>query len=229
MHSLGTVRLRTTAYHPIANGLVERFHRQLKAALRACPDPVQWVDALPLILLGIRTTLKQDLGCSVAELVYGTTLRIPGEFFTSTASTGVDAASYVEQLKATMHHLQATPPRVSDRPKVYISKDLTSSSHVFVRHDAVRKPLQQPYDDPFKVLLRSDKYFTLDINGRKDTVSVDRLKPAYLEEPLNDTTESSSTHSAAVLPATPTTRYGRPPDRLQRSSLRGGVHIRIHI
>ena len=58
MHSLGTVRLRTTAYHPIANGLVERFHRQLKAALRACPDPVQWVDALPLILLGIRTTLK---------------------------------------------------------------------------------------------------------------------------------------------------------------------------
>ena len=218
MHSLGTVRLRTTAYHPIANGLVERFHRQLKAALRACPDPVQWVDALPLILLGIRTTLKQDLGCSVAELVYGTTLRIPGEFFTSTASTGVDAASYVEQLKATMRHLQATPPRVSDRPKVYISKDLTSSSHVFVRHDAVRKPLQQPYDGPFKVLLRSDKYFTLDINGRKDTVSVDRLKPAYLEEPLNDTTESSSTHSAAVLPATPTTRYGRhikPPDRLQ--------------
>ena len=121
----------------------------------------------------IRTTLKQDLGCSVAELVYGTTLRIPGEFFfffTSTASTGVDAASYVEQLKATMRHLQATytPPRVSDRPKVYSLSD------------AVRKPLQQPYDGPFKVLLRSDKYFTLDINGRKDEVSVDRLKPAYL-------------------------------------------------
>ena len=220
MHSLGTVRLRTTAYHPIANRLVERFHRQLKAALRACPDPVQGVDALPLILLGIITTLKQDLGCSVAELVYGTNLRIPGEFFTSTASTGVDAASFVhvEQLKATMRHLQATPPRVSDRPKVYISKDLTSSSHVFVRHDAVRKPLQQPYDGPFKVLLWSDKYFTLDINGRKDTVSVDRLKPAYLEEPPNDTTEGSSTHSATVLPATPTTRYGchtKPPDRLQ--------------
>ena len=176
MHSLGTVRLRTTAYHPITNGLVERFHRQLKATLRACSDPLQWVDALPLILLGSRTTLKQDLGCSVAELVYGTTLR-PRRvfFFTSTASTDVDAASYVKQLKVTMRHLQATPPRVSDRPKVYISKDLTSSSHVFVGNDAVRKPLQQPYDGPFKVLLRSDKYFTLDINGHKDTVSVDRL------------------------------------------------------
>ena len=28
---LGTTRIRTTAYHPIANGLVERFHRQLKS------------------------------------------------------------------------------------------------------------------------------------------------------------------------------------------------------
>ena len=95
--------------------------------------------------------------------------------FISTASTDVDAASYVEQLKATMRHLQATPPQESDRSKVHITKNLTSSSHVLVRHDAVRKPLQQPYDGPFKVLLRSDKYFTLDINSRKDTVSVDQL------------------------------------------------------
>ena len=32
-------------------------------------------------LLGIGATLKQDLGCSVAEVIYGTTLCIPGEFF----------------------------------------------------------------------------------------------------------------------------------------------------
>ena len=30
---LGSTRIRTTAYHPAANGLVERFHRQLKASL----------------------------------------------------------------------------------------------------------------------------------------------------------------------------------------------------
>ncbi|RJX63126.1 transposase, partial [Vibrio sinensis] len=30
---LGITRFRTTAYHPQANGLVERFHRQLKASL----------------------------------------------------------------------------------------------------------------------------------------------------------------------------------------------------
>ena len=37
MKLLGTKRIHTTAYHPIANGLVERFHRQLKSALKAEP------------------------------------------------------------------------------------------------------------------------------------------------------------------------------------------------
>ena len=31
MQLLGSKRIRTTAYHPSSNGLVERFHRQLKA------------------------------------------------------------------------------------------------------------------------------------------------------------------------------------------------------
>ena len=89
MHLLGTNRIHTTAYHPIANGLVERFHRQLKGSLKCIPDSTHWTKALPLILLGIRATVKQDLKCTAAELVYGTTLRLPGEFFRthSTLST----------------------------------------------------------------------------------------------------------------------------------------------
>ena len=39
------------------------------------------MDTLPLVLLGIRTALKEDLACTVAEMVYGVTLRLPGEFF----------------------------------------------------------------------------------------------------------------------------------------------------
>jgi len=67
---------------------------------------------------------------------------------------------------------------------------LTSGTHVFIRHDAVKKPLQKPYDGPFQVLKRSDKHFTLDMNGHEDVVSIDRLKPAFQE--LTTTSEDSS-------------------------------------
>ncbi|BHF72065.1 hypothetical protein SprV_0401512800 [Sparganum proliferum] len=57
-----------------ANGMVERFHRQLKASLRAAADPENWKDHLPLVLLSIRSALKPDLDCSAVELVFGATV-----------------------------------------------------------------------------------------------------------------------------------------------------------
>ena len=60
---------------------VEYFHRQLKSSLKSYPEPTNWTDILPVVLLGIYTMLKDDLHCTSAELVYGTTLRLPGEFF----------------------------------------------------------------------------------------------------------------------------------------------------
>ncbi|KAG8179853.1 hypothetical protein JTE90_007033 [Oedothorax gibbosus] len=76
MKFLGTEKNRTTAYNPASNGQVERFHRQLKQAIR-CQATERWVEVLPSVLLGIRSCFKEDLGASSAELVYGTTLRLP--------------------------------------------------------------------------------------------------------------------------------------------------------
>ena len=67
----GTRLHHTTAYHPQSNGLVERFYRQLKSALRARLSTPNWIQELPWVLLGIRTAPKEDLGYSSAELVYG--------------------------------------------------------------------------------------------------------------------------------------------------------------
>ena len=112
MQLLGSKRVRTTAYHPIANALIEQFHRQLKTSLKSQPNPTHWMDSLPMVLLGIRTALKNDIHCSAAELVYGTTLCLPGEFFDSAKSNDtVDPTNYVGQLKAAMQQLQAVPFR----------------------------------------------------------------------------------------------------------------------
>ena len=86
---LGSKCIHTTAYHPITNGLIERFHQQLKASLKAYQDPNSWIDSLPLVMLGIRTAFKEDVGCTAAELAYVTTLQLPGLTGPSTYLHGV--------------------------------------------------------------------------------------------------------------------------------------------
>ena len=225
MTFLVSKRVRTTSYHPQANGMVESFHRQLKSALKAHPQ--SWMDALPLVMLGIRTALKEDLHLTAAEMVYGTTLRIPGAFFTSSPDDSLpDPINYVNHLKTLTHQLRPSIPRLPTR-KSYVSKELSDCTHVFIRQDAVRKPLQPPYNGPYRVVERKDKFFVLDIHGHKDTVSLDRLKPAYLDletEPMSDTqlTSPPPPTSTPVSPPTSspplgTTRSGRHvhwPDRL---------------
>ena len=175
----------TTAYHPQANGLVERFHRQLKASLKAKLTTANWFSELPLVLLGIRTALKQDIGCSAAEMVYGQTLRLPGEFFSSQSDT-TEPHSFLSRLKEDIARLRPTPTSNHNKKNsnsFHIPRDLQTCTHVFMRQDHHRGPLDCPYSGPYRILARSDKFFTLDLNNRVDTVSIDRLKPAFMDEP----------------------------------------------
>ena len=210
---LGCKHLRTTAYHPITNGMIERFHRQLKASLKVQTAANHWMETLPLALLSICTAVKRDLQTSVAELLYGTTLRLPGEFFENTATDGTtDPTSFVTRLRDTMRELKPPPVRSHPHRNVHINKDLSSCTHVFVRNDRVRKPLQAPYDGPYKVDLDRAEKCTLDCDGRRDTVSLDRLKPAYLDttpEVSELSPLSQSTSSTPAAEPTRTTRSGR--------------------
>ncbi len=182
MTLLGVKRSRTTAYHPQANGMVERFHRQLKASLITKLHPDMWMDALPLVLLGIHSAFKEDISATAAELVYGTTLRLPREFFVgSSTSSALDPTEYVDRLKSHPTTLRPCPPRLSQRHS-YISSDLSKATHVFVRRDCVRKPLQPPYDGPFRVINRNAKYFAIDFNNQHKNISIDRLKSAHIED-----------------------------------------------
>ena len=188
MQVMGSKRIRSTAYHPIANGFIERLHCQLKASLKSQPNLTYWVDSLPLVLLNIRTALKDDIHCMAAELVYGTSLRLPREFFDCSQDDPVyDPAAYVSQLQSVMQRLKPIPVRPHSRRKVYISKALATCTHVFVCHDAIRKPFQALYDGPYKVLQRTEKYFAVDVKGKQDTISLDRLKVAHLDKDNNNT------------------------------------------
>lgn len=92
--------------------MVEQFHRQLKVALRATEDPARWAVRLLLVLLGVHTACRCDLDCTVVDLVYGTSLRLPGQFF-SAHSLGPphDPAEFASLLRGVLEDPHPVPPR----------------------------------------------------------------------------------------------------------------------
>jgi hypothetical protein len=124
---------------PVANGLVERLHRTLKAAI-VCHADDKWTESLPIVL-GIRTAYKEDLQSYTAQLVYGEPLRIPGELMTP-AAPKVEASAFIQQLRRHMDQLRPTPATRHASPASFIHKDLQDATHVFLRQDAIRRALE---------------------------------------------------------------------------------------
>jgi len=64
--TLGMRHVSTTAYHQQSNGLVKRFHRQLKEALKARASGPAWLEHLPFVLLGLKAAPKEEANVSAA-------------------------------------------------------------------------------------------------------------------------------------------------------------------
>ena len=174
-NQFGIVRNRTTSYHPQSNGMVERFHRQLKAAIMAHEAPNPWTITLPSVLLGVRSTVKELLGRLAAEMIYGRTHRLPGEFtekYTVDAHTNLD--NYSDRLRVAMSRLRLCPPRDTHQEIIFQYKIIDTCTHVFLRRIAIAPPLTASYDGPYKVIVRRGRVMKILIKGKVETVSLDR-------------------------------------------------------
>nr|XP_039258764.1 uncharacterized protein LOC120335335 [Styela clava] len=197
MQFIGSQHISTTSYHPASNAAVERQIRQLKASLMThCRNTADWYQNLGLVLLGMRTAIKQDLGYSSAELLYGTPLKLPGEFF-STNQPGINTnpQAFMKRLSNFINKLKPIQPRTPQNRKTFLSPELNTCSHIFLRVDAVRRPLIPPYQGPFRVIQKYDKFFKIDFKGKPTTVSIDRVKPAHEEIFTPDTQDISNSNT----------------------------------
>jgi transposase InsO family protein len=74
LRNLGIRRREIPPYHPASNGIVERVNGTLQLALskKICEVPdIDWEEALPMVLLGIRARRHSTLKTSPFKLVFG--------------------------------------------------------------------------------------------------------------------------------------------------------------
>jgi len=204
---LGSKLHHSTAYHPQAQGLVERLNRTLKTCIKSHNDPNHWYDQLPWALMALRNSPKEDLAdFSPTDLVFGQPIRMPGEFFNVYESdTSVDTNTFMNKFGNFNHLMSYMQPRRTTRSS-YVDKVLfqPETTHVYVRVDSHRPPLCPPYKGPYRILRRYDKYFEIDLRTHMDRVSIDRLKAAHLSvstlnEDLIATRHAANTHEPTHL------------------------------
>lgn len=78
-----------------------------------------------------------------------------------------------------MRSIKPVEPSVRRDNPTHIPKALNNCTHVFVRVDKVRPSLHPRYNGPFEGVKRLRKGYVINVNGKSDTVSTDRLKPAF--------------------------------------------------
>lgn len=226
LNMIGSIRRRTTPYNPAANGLIERWHRTIKAALK-CQPGTNSVRSLPSVLLGLRSVLKPELEATVAEMVYGTALRLPGEFLETRTDNSPLLSDFVCNLREQLSNVRPIESAHHTSKSAFIHENLKSCAYVFIREDAVKTPLQAPYNGPFKVLSRSldNKTFTILVKGNPKNININRLKPAFYEfdntsittnqdqPPKTSSTQSKIRSKKVIFKTTPSphvvTRSGR--------------------
>ena len=141
----------TTNFHPQSNGMIELFHRSLRSSLRARLAGFDCVSHLPLVMLGLQSSPKDDSGFSPAEAVFGSPLSIPGTFLEHTKFPPEICLRRVKQavngfFGPPQHHV-APQPQPQPLPQA-----LLDAEFVFVCDDALKPPLSLLYRGPYRVL-----------------------------------------------------------------------------
>ena len=123
---LGTVKTKTTPYHPRSDGLVERFNRTLLAmlAMFVSQEHDNWDDLLPFMMLAYNTTVHTTTGFTPYRLVFGDECNLPGNLVHRELRPDpqpVDPGTYASWVQQALHEsydeVRAQQQRATHRQK----------------------------------------------------------------------------------------------------------------
>ncbi|WVZ97023.1 hypothetical protein U9M48_042590 [Paspalum notatum var. saurae] len=166
--ALGTVLIRSSAYHPQTNGQVERVNQILEDMLRACvmTYSTKWDECLPLAEFAYNNSYQKSLGMAPFEALYGRRCRTPLNWFEpgERVTFGPDLVTQAEeQVKVIQENLKIAQSRQKSyadkrrRPLVFKENDhvyLRVSPMKGVHRFGVKGKLAPRYVGPFKITER---------------------------------------------------------------------------
>lgn len=171
----------TTAYHPQANGLVERIHRHLKSALRARLSGPNWVDELPWILLASGRPLRRPWVALQRSWFMAPLSRFQGISSLTMATSQTTAFNCRGCETRLDHSLPSLPPDMELHWLQFWLVFRRTSLSLFVMTPTVPSYSAHTKKGPFRVIETGPKTFKIDIGHKTKTITVDRLKLAHLD------------------------------------------------
>lgn len=140
---------KTSSYHPQSNGVIECLHHSFKLSLCRRLTSPSWMEQLPWALLGTRSAVLEDFGCSTVDLVFHHSPLLPGELFSC-------PTPWLPSTTLTHHHPSTSRPPPSPLP-------LESSPFIYVCTN---------YSGPFWIHWRFPKSYEISVAGAPQWVSI---------------------------------------------------------
>ena len=146
--------LTSTPYHPICNGLIERWNGTLKSMIkRLCQDqPKQWHRLINPVLFAYREVPQDLTGFSPFQLLYGCSVRGPGTILKELWTKEVN----IPEVKSSYEYVTELRERLEDSLKL-AQEELEKSQKRYKRHyDRKAKPRRLEVGDRVLILLPTD-------------------------------------------------------------------------
>ena len=198
-------QLTTSPYHPMCNGLVEKYNGTLKLVLkRLCEErPKDWDRYLPAVLFSYREVPQESTRFSPFELLYGRNVRGPMDIlrnlWTKEQDKEHEAVTNVyhyvldlqNRIEETCKLARMELMKANQRYKKYYNqrtrhRQLKPGDTVLILLPTDQNKLLLQWKGPFKVLNRIAKYdYSIDVNGKSRTFHINMLKE-YIQRKSED-------------------------------------------
>ncbi len=188
-------QLKTSAYRPQSNGMLERMHATLVSIIKkSCVSRVDWPNQLDLAIFALRNMPHRDHGYTPCELVFGRRMphvvRYLYDILKEDKLEGVNVSQYMDDLCERLDLIRADmKAKLSEAKSIQRDKEDSKSLRSFNVGDQVlfRTPgltakLDSSWEGPYQVIkkigiLNYQIKMTKDGKQHKKVVHINHIKP----------------------------------------------------